>query len=232
MILCVYSFSCKMQANRSIYQSVANWNYHRKTEVLLKGVFSSCDANRDNKLHYDEAMVCWQLLQTQEYVMFSLLEDLADIPDVYGSCGLLYGIEFVDPKPILGINTAEFDTRPWNIRANLALALLVMIQTFEQTPYGTLHVCGLNEHNLGVTKRNGQLITKVINIDKSWFGDSKQSEDDSDLCVGSKCTMVRCAQEQVDRRACCLSTCGTPRCNGQHYLGATNNLQVCYNKRS
>ena len=216
-----------MQANRSLYQSVANWKHHHMTEDLLKEVYSSCDANKDDKLQYNEAMICWQLLKTQEYVIFSLLQDLADVPDMYGSCGLLYSIEFVDPKPFLGLNTIEFDTRSWNIRANMAQALLVMIQTFEHTPYGTLHICELDEHNIGITKKEGELIAKVIDVDKSWFDDSEQVEDEGNPCVGSECTFVRCAQEQVETRGCCLTKCGTPQCSVQHYLGSTNNLQVC-----
>ena len=229
-LLSGYAFPCnKTQANRSIFQSVANLKHHPTTEKLLKEVYSSCDANADGKLNYDEAILCWQLLKTQEYVVFSLLENVADVPDLYGSCGLLYGIEFVDPKPLLGLQTIEFDTRSWRVRANLALALLVMIETVEETPYGTFHMCDVDERSVGVVKKDGRLVTKIINVDRSWFDSDdglKQIEEDKP-CVGPECTMVRCMQEQVEMRACCLVTCDTPRCNTKHYFGSTNNLQVC-----
>ena len=44
------------------------------------------------------------------------------------------------------------DSRPWSLKARLAVAILELVQSIEQTPYGTLYLCDVLEDNVGLVR--------------------------------------------------------------------------------
>ena len=143
----------------------------RKTVETAERVFSECDVLGDGQLSYSEAVVCWSLLETDEFVLLSLLRGVSAVPDLYGACGNMFASQFATSQPFLAYTPAMADNRTWTFRARLAIALIEMAASLENTPYGTLYLCDVQESNFGVVqKANSQeLVAKTIDLDISWF---------------------------------------------------------------
>ena len=117
---------------------------------MIEEVFSECDVGNDGVLGYDESIPCWQLIETDEYLLYKLLHEKSAMLNVYGVCGNMYAVEYAAAEPFLGFLSSWSDGRDWSLRARLALALLEMIAEFEDTPYGTFYLCDVQEPNFGV----------------------------------------------------------------------------------
>lgn len=205
------------QANISTFFNIAGSRYSPELLKVIKEVFRECDLLEDGILHYGEAIVCWQLIETGEYMLYSLLQGRIGIPDIYGSCGHMYAVQYAPSEPFLGQDMVLSDPRSWKFRAQLSLALLDMIESIEETPWGTLYLCDVQELNFGVVKRDGKLVGKAIDVDISWFEDAMISaakhEIDKSCSSNEDCEFISCLVE-------CDTTAG--RCSGKLY---SNNLQ-------
>ena len=209
-----------LQANLTVFMNLAGKKNVPNTLTALKNIFSECDVLDDGLLTYSEALVCWQLVETEEYVLYSLLEGRSAIPDLYGVCGNMYAVQYATADPYLGNLPVSFDGRSWEFRVQLTLALVEMAHSIEDTPYGTLYLCDVQEPNFGVVRRpdTGQLVAKAIDVDISWFESGLISavrfERNKTCRTDEDCAFISC---QV---ACSPAT---HTCSGE--IGS-NNLQV------
>ena len=190
------------------------------TLTVLENIFSECDVLEDGLLTYSEALVCWQLVETEEYVLYSLLKGRSAIPDLYGACGNMYAVQYATAEPYLGNFPVSSDGRSWGFRVQLTLALAEMVRSIEDTPYGTLYLCDVQEPNFGVVRSpgTGHLVAKAIDVDISWFESGLISaarfERNKTCRTDEDCAFISC---QV---ACSQAT---HTCSGE--IGS-NNLQV------
>ena len=146
-----------LQANGSVYYNIAGKVDAKRTIEVIEEIFSECDVGNDGILGYDESIPCWQLLETDEYVLYKLLREKSAMLNVYGVCGNMYAVQYAAAEPFLGFQTSFSDSRDWNLRARLALALLEMVAEFEETPYGTFYLCDVQEPNFGVVSFRGNM---------------------------------------------------------------------------
>lgn len=117
---------------------------------MTSNIIRECDVGSDDVLSYWELVACWELVILDEYVFYSLLHDNSAILNVYGSCGNMYAVEYAVATPFLGFLITPSDGRSWEFRSKLAVALLDMVVALENTPYGSLHLCDVQESNFGV----------------------------------------------------------------------------------
>ena len=118
----------------------------------MNEIFSECDVGRDGILLFNESITCWDLIGSDEYMLYMMLRDSSAALDVYGTCGNMYAVQYADAEPYMGYKTSLSETRPWSLRAQLAIAILELIESIEQTPYGTLYLCDVQEANFGVVR--------------------------------------------------------------------------------
>ncbi len=118
--------------------------------VMLERVVKECDTGQDNILHLEEMKNCWLLLKTDEYSFYQLLQGNSALPQVLGTCGNLYAVQYAPSEPFLGLLTDWFEVRSWEWRARLALGLLEMVEALENTAFGTVYLCDVQESNFGV----------------------------------------------------------------------------------
>ena len=171
----------------------------------------------DGLLTHTEALVCWQLLETNEYMLYSLLAGHTAIPDVYGVCGSMYAVQYASSEPYMDEKPYFYDHRSWSIRVKLALAVLGLALALEKTPYGTLHLCDVKESNFGVVRRDrsGELVAKAIDLDHAWFEGSPVQAKEGVACERDEdCSFLNC---QLPCRP------DTHTCSGAI---TSNNLQV------
>lgn len=142
-----------MQANFSVFYNIGGRTHTSRTAEVLNDIFSECDVGGDGILQLTESLVCWDLINTGEYMLNLLLRDSSATLDVYGTCGNMYALQYADPEAYMGYKTSLSETRPWSLRAQLAVAILELIESIEQTPYGTLYLCDAQEANFGLVNK-------------------------------------------------------------------------------
>ena len=146
-----------------MYYDLAKVNLDSVTR-MVKQVATECDMGADGILYIDELLSCCRLLETKEYSFFQLLRGNSAFPRVLGVCGGIYAVEYAPSEPFLGFLTAWSEVRDWRFRAQLAIALLEMVESLENTEFGTIYLCDLQESNFGVVS------SFVYNLDtKSFF---------------------------------------------------------------
>lgn len=141
-----------LQANNSVYYNTAGKVDVKRTIEVIEDTFTECDLANDGIVLYEESIPCWQLIETEEYMLYKILWEKSGMLDVYGVCGNMYAVQYAAAEPFLGFHTAWSDDRDWNFRARLAVSLLEMIEGFEDTPYGTFYLCDVQEPNFGVVR--------------------------------------------------------------------------------
>ena len=119
----------------------------------LDEILTECDVENDGIFLSTETLACWEFIESKEYVPYMLLRDSSAMPKVYGTCGNMYGVEYIDAGPYTGCKSCVSDDRTWTFRAELAIALLELIEKLEDTPYGTLHLCDVHEGNFGLVSK-------------------------------------------------------------------------------
>ena len=187
------------------------------TLAAVERLFSECDVLGDGQLSYTEAVVCWQLLETDEFVLLSVLTGVSAVPDLYGTCGNMYAMQYATSHPFLEREIPLLDRRSWQFRARLAIALIEMVHSLETTPYGTLHLCDVKGSNFGVVRHSGSrsLAAKAIDLDLSLFESGLVHHWRLKQChSNSQCDFVNC------RVAC---NADTHTCSGPM---TSSNLQV------
>lgn len=210
-----------VQANQTVFLNLAGGKHVSSTLAAVEMVFSECDVLDDGQLSYHEALVCWHLVETEEFILLSVLSGVSAVPDLYGSCGTMYAMQYATSDPFLSryLPTVA-DSRSWEFRARLAIALIEMVRSIEVTPYGTLYICDVQESNFGVVRRldTGDLVAKTIDLDIAWFERTLNSsvayEKNKPCHSHLDCDMVSCLVG-------CNMTSHT--CSGRLW---SNNLQV------
>ena len=138
--------------NQSIFYNIAGKTHTSRTVEILNEIFSECDVGGDGILLFPEAIVCWELIKTDEYMLNMLLKGSSATLDVYGTCGNMYAVQYADAELFMGYKTSWSESRSWNLRAQLAIAILELIESIEHTPYGTLYLCDVQEANFGLVR--------------------------------------------------------------------------------
>ena len=195
-----------------------SYTYNLQTAVpldraILENLFDQCDWNSDGVLHYPEAVVCWQLVETDEYIFYTVLSGNPAMPKLYGTCGAMYSMEFASNK---GLDQFLYNTLLWEEKVQLAVALIELAESLHDTPYGTVHLCDVQESNFGFVQENGRLVAKAIDMDISFFEKSLVSaisyEKGNSCETDEDCSFISC-----------YSQCTAKGCSG---VLNTNNLQV------
>jgi hypothetical protein len=157
------------------------------------------------------------LLQQDEYVMMKQVQRSKYFPQLYGTCGHFYAVEYVPPGEVLAPKIIGLgDSSSWNQRRLLAIKLLDFIHHFEHNFHEPLHLCDVKNQNFGIAQ-NGQL--KAIDIDLGFFDQKLKQFMSTERCTKhSECDFFDC------RGWCDLKTnhCTDRRIN--------NNLQVMCTK--
>lgn len=121
---------------------------------VATNIAKECDVSSDGVFSYLETITCWQLVTNEEYILYSILQGNSAILDVYGVCGNMYAVQYAASEPFLGYLTSLSDSRTWEFRSKLAIALLNMVEALENTSYGTLYLCDVQEPNFGIVSFN------------------------------------------------------------------------------
>ncbi|XP_042317361.1 divergent protein kinase domain 1C [Sceloporus undulatus] len=168
----------------------------------------------------------WSLLQQEEYIYFSVLQDFSKhVLRVIGSCGHFYAVEYLTAghawhKTLFSVEDAlgaSFSGIKSNAKAitEIAISFLDMVNHFDNDFSHRLHLCDIKPENFAI--RN-DLTVVAIDVDMAFF-EPKMRDILEQNCTGDQdCNFFDCFSK------CNLRSrkCGAERAN--------NNLQVICDK--
>ena len=150
----------------------------------------------------------YSLLQQDEYLFVKYFQTSKHIPQIYGSCGHFYAMEYLPPGKLLspGVinNNAYFSS--WKDRVGMALGLLDLIYSFEKDFPHKLHICDVKGENFG---KGDDSMVKLIDTDAVFFDPKLKDVLVNDTCkVHDDCNFFDCkgycnlrAERCTNRRA-------------------------------
>jgi len=156
----------------------------------------------------------WPLLQENEYLMTILYEDRDVFPQLIGTCGTFFAVEYVRPIETPTTVLALSDSKPeWAKRLKLAVMILDLLDDLETGFPEPLHLCDVKINHFGLPLGGQRL--KFLDLDAVFprsvinrvVGDGRGCEKDEDC-------------DYLDCRSVCSKNkrCESPVLN--------NNLQV------
>ncbi|XP_064599276.1 divergent protein kinase domain 1C-like [Liolophura sinensis] len=105
----------------------------------------------------------WSLVQQTEFMVMKLNQDWSFIPEILGTCGRFYAMEFVETSSLLERRILMKHDSPWLQRVDVSMQLLKLVQDMNSSLFAEpLHMCDVKLENFGISK-SGQL--KAIDVD-------------------------------------------------------------------
>ncbi|XP_042549447.1 divergent protein kinase domain 1C [Dipodomys spectabilis] len=163
----------------------------------------------------------WSLLQQEEYVYLSLLQDLSHhVLPVLGSCGHFYAVEYLAPgSPHHAALFPLDDSGPRGGQARatsrIALSFLDMVSHFDNDFSHRLHLCDIKPENFAI---RSDFTVVAIDVDMAFFEPKMREILEQNCTRDEDCNFFDCFS-RCDLRA---NKCGAQRVN--------SNLQVVCDK--
>ncbi|XP_069476850.1 divergent protein kinase domain 1C [Ambystoma mexicanum] len=168
----------------------------------------------------------WSLLQQEEYVYFSLLQDFSKhVLPVIGTCGHFYAVEYLTGGqawhptlfPLKDLQGSFFAPGKSKVEAInvIALSFLDMVTQFDNDFTHRLHLCDIKPENFAIRR---DLTVVAIDMDMAFFEPKMRDILDQNCTGDEDCNFFDCFS-RCDRR---INRCGAERLN--------SNLQVICDK--
>ncbi|XP_011135703.1 protein FAM69C isoform X2 [Harpegnathos saltator] len=106
----------------------------------------------------------WPLLQENEYLMMILYEDRDVFPQLIGTCGTFYAVEYVRPIETPTTVLALPDSKPeWAKRLKLAVMILDLLEDLETSMPEPFYLCDVKINHFGLPLGGQRL--KFLDLD-------------------------------------------------------------------
>lgn len=191
--------------------------FYKLPERVVDWILSECDKGNDGIITYSESLYCWHMVDESEILIMLQLAGNSGITQLYGTCGNLFVIQYAPSTPFDKLPVVK-EYRSWTLRAKMAIALIEMVESLEDTNLETLFLCDFQESNFGLVESNGRYVAKSIDNDLSLF----RTELENALTFEMK---NNCTTDDDCAYVKCLVPCNREKgkCSGKLL---TNNLQV------
>lgn len=161
----------------------------------------------------------WYLLQDNEYLLSTIFTDKDVFPQLIGTCGPYFAVEYLEPMPFTSSLFSMGDTQEaWVQRLKFALQILELLDELETSFREPFHLCDIKLDHFAYMSNRKKL--KFIDLDaafprtvlKSYFEEIESCKSDDDC-------------EFLD----CRSTCNRTMQKCDSAIG-NNNLQIVCEK--
>ena len=207
--------------DRAMQGTMFGTKRYNVSDAVLEELARECDANKDKRISLVEAASCLRIIASEEYLYYVMLRGTAGMPEAYGTCGNSFAVESYSATDMEN-HIIGTDPRSWDKRAKIAIALIELVQAFENTPYGTVFLCDVKDGNFGVkTLPDGTIKAGAIDMDISFFESEMQQMVDTQAKWGQK----KCSSDEDCDFISCWAKCNfeTQRCDNKLY---SSNIQV------
>ncbi|XP_046746613.1 divergent protein kinase domain 1C isoform X2 [Diprion similis] len=106
----------------------------------------------------------WPLLQENEYILSIIYEDRDVFPQLIGTCGTFFAVEYVKPIQTPTGVLALSDSKPeWAKRLKLAVMILDLLEEFDSNFVEPFHLCDVKINHFGLPPGGQRL--KFLDLD-------------------------------------------------------------------
>ncbi|XP_030760683.1 divergent protein kinase domain 1C [Sitophilus oryzae] len=203
---------------RTIVKRKLNLTLAYDTAVRLSRLKPSYE-EKDLTKRQQEMDSLWYLLQDNEYLLSTIFTDKDIFPQLIGTCGSYFAVEYLEPVPSLSSYLSLNDNKEeWGQRLRFAVQILDLLEDLDTGFREPFHLCNVKFNHFGYVKNKKKL--KFIDLDEvyprsiinNYFMEIESCQSDEDC-------------EYMDCRSVCDQTTG--QCRG---TVTNNNLQIVCEK--
>lgn len=148
---------------RSIVKNKLNLTLAYDTAVRLSRLKPTYEEKNKEKRH-KEMDNLWFLLQDNEYLLSTLFTDKDVFPQLLGTCGPYFAVEYLEPVPdISSLLTISDSREDWGRRLKVAVQILDLLDELETGFREPFHLCDIKIQHFGFVKGRNKL--KFIDLD-------------------------------------------------------------------
>lgn len=168
--------------------------WHADTTHPMQLFLKTYEKNSENSLLQEAAMKSlWSLLQQDEYLFLQYFSDNQFLPNIHGSCGHVYAMEYAPSTGVLESTIFQWSgvhAFTWAERADIARRLLDLVKSMEADYHEALYMCDVKGGNFGIAN-NG--VVKPIDVDTVFFHSKLvQTFKDTTCSVNKDCDFFDC----------------------------------------
>lgn len=191
---------------RAMIRSKLNLDLSYKDIISINRLYAKGTDLTQDKIGIDMASA---LMQNNEFLHFSVYSDKDVFPQILGTCGLTYAIEYLRPVHFTSaiLSSGDITREEWSERLKIAIKIMDLLQEFDDSFHEPIYLCNMQLHHFGLTKDTAKV--KYLNVDYI-FPRSKLNE----MILRNYCT----EDEDCDYFNC-RSKCHKNQCS----QGVTNN---------
>lgn len=148
---------------RTIVKNKFNLTLAYDTAIRLSRLKPSYEEKNRKKRH-KEMDNLWFLLQDNEYLLSVLFTDKDVFPQLLGTCGSYFAVEYLEPVPdISSLLTISDSLEEWGKRLKIAVQVLDLLEELETGFREPFHLCDVKIQHFGFVKSGNRL--KFIDLD-------------------------------------------------------------------
>lgn len=205
----------KIYPNPQEFQEMITQSLKINLGITKKNIFPSLFPffSDYQRIDSNQMINMWNLAQDFEYVHLMVHKNLNVFPEVLGSCGTFYGIQYAKPLSELVIYSDKISH--WISRVHLAKLILELLALLDSVR-DPLHICDVKLEHFGLLEKRLVILDADTLFSKSIV--SRNTADQSTCSRHEDCDLFDC-------RSLCnsvINICDTPVVN--------NNLQVICQK--
>ncbi|CAH0546950.1 unnamed protein product [Brassicogethes aeneus] len=148
---------------RTIVKNKLNLTLSYETAVRLSRLKPSYE-EKDRLKRQKEIDNLWFLLQDNEYLLSALFTDKDVFPQLLGTCGPYYVVEYLNKVPdISSLLTLSDNREDWGRRLKISIQILDLLDELETGFREPFHLCDIKLEHFGLVKGGNKL--KFIDLD-------------------------------------------------------------------
>lgn len=130
---------------------------HDTAQKLARLKPTYLEGNIDKRRKEMESL--WVLLQDNEYLLSALHAERDIFPQLLGTCGTYFAVEYVEPIESLSTTflTIDDNRSEWGRRLKIALLILELLDEMENGFHEPYHLCDIKLEHLGLTKSGNKV---------------------------------------------------------------------------
>ncbi|GLV45847.1 uncharacterized protein CBL_11644 [Carabus blaptoides fortunei] len=218
---------------RGIIHAKLNMTLSHENAVRLSRLKPSYEEH-DIPKRQQEMDNLWPLVQDNEYLLSALYTDRDVFPQLLGTCGLYFAVEYLEPVQGVSTMLSTSDGQDdWGRRLKLAVMIMELIDELDSSFREPFHLCDIKLNHFGMPKGGTRL--KFIDLDTVYprsvvnkiikNTDSCSSDEDCDFYdCRARCDMdsrLLMSQHTPSSLAAVLRQCANPESESSKPRGTT-----------
>jgi hypothetical protein len=171
------------------------------------------NTNYKDKIKYNRDAL--SLIVQDEYTFTKLFHGMPYVPQLYGTCGHFYAVEYSPSEHVLDPKFFK-QNKHWSQRVQIAIDLLGIVRSLDEDYKEPVHFCDIKENNFGISS-GYRPVVKIVDSDTII----------SESVLHTRMNMTSCWKHTYCDKVDCHGLCNFAR-NICEPVRSNNNQQVKY----